>query len=262
MENTTLIRNLTARLGRKPTKTEASKVAKLTKSSKNVNGYVQGLIQQNEERAFKKALKEEQHLLARRPIKMGSLVQPPTPPSTPASVKRNTLTNAVAAANAAVAAANAAATNAASANAASANAASANAASANGKPVSSAFTVQKGPSQNRLVSKANKTMKKKKLTTAEKETRKQEKEVKKLERDAKKLEREAKKLEREAKKPSTAEKAAKQQEKEVKELERQAKKVEREAKKVERNAKTKKVKMPSAATCALCATMIANGEVV
>lgn len=247
MENTTLIRNLTARLGRKPTKTEASKVAKLTKSSKNVNGYVQGLIQQNEERAFKKALKEEQHLLARRPIKMGSLVQPPTPPSTPASVKRNTLTNAVAAANAAVAAA---------------NAASANAASANGKPVSAAFTVQKGPSQNRLVSKANKTMKKKKLTTAEKETRKQEKEVKKLERDAKKLEREAKKLEREAKKPSTAEKAAKQQEKEVKELERQAKKVEREAKKVERNAKTKKVKMPSAATCALCATMIANGEVV
>ena len=242
MENTTLIRNLTARLGRKPTKTEASKVAKLTKSSKNVNGYVQGLIQQNEERAFKKALKEEQHLLARRPIKMGSLVQPPTPPSTPASVKRNTLTNAVAAANAAVAAANAA--------------------SANGKPVSAAFTVQKGPSQNRLVSKANKTMKKKKLTTAEKETRKQEKEVKKLERDAKKLEREAKKLEREAKKPSTAEKAAKQQEKEVKELERQAKKVEREAKKVERNAKTKKVKMPSAATCALCATMIANGEVV
>lgn len=242
MENTTLIRNLTARLGRKPTKTEASKVAKLTKSSKNVNGYVQGLIQQNEERAFKKALKEEQHLLARRPIKMGSLVQPPTPPSTPASVKRNTLTNAVAAANAAVAAANAAA--------------------ANGKPVSAAFTVQKGPSQNRLVSKANKTMKKKKLTTAEKETRKQEKEVKKLERDAKKLEREAKKLEREAKKPSTAEKAAKQQEKEVKELERQAKKIEREARKVERNAKTKKVKMPSAATCALCATMIANGEVV
>lgn len=245
MENTTLIRNLTARLGRKPTKTEASKVAKLTKSSKNVNGYVQGLIQQNEERAFKKALKEEQHLLARRPIKMGSLVQPPTPPSTPASVKRNTLTNAVAAANAAVAAANVAAANA-----------------ANGKPVSAAFTVQKGPSQNRLVSKANKTMKKKKLTTAEKETRKQEKEVKKLERDAKKLEREAKKLEREAKKPSTAEKAAKQQEKEVKELERQAKKIEREARKVERNAKTKKVKMPSAATCALCATMIANGEVV
>jgi hypothetical protein len=241
MENTTLIRNLTARLGRKPTKTEASKVAKLTKNSKNVNGYVQGLIQQNEERSFKKALKEEQKLLARRPIKMGSLVQPRTPPPTPASVKRNTVAvaNAVAAANAAVAAANA----------------------ANGNPVSAAFTVQKGPSQNRLVSKANKTMKKKKLTTAEKETRKQEKEAKKLERDAKKLEREAKKLEREAKKPSTAEKAAKQQEKEIKELERQAKKLEREAKKVERNAKTKKVKMPSAATCALCATMIANGEV-
>jgi hypothetical protein len=236
MENTTLIRNLTARLGRKPTKTEASKVAKLTKNSKNVNGYVQSLIQQNEEKTFKKALKEEQKLLARRPIKMDSLPQPPKPPSTPMSVERNIVINA----NAPIGVA------------------------ANGEPVSAAFTIQKGPSQNRLVSKANKTMKKKKLTTLEKETRKQEKEAKKLERDAKKLERDAKKLERQAKKPSTAEKETRKQQKEMKELEREAKKLEREAKKLEREmrATTRKVRMPSAATCALCAKMIANSEVV
>jgi hypothetical protein len=55
----TAARNLTARLGRKATNAEAAGLKKVRNDGQNEISYIQGLIQQDEEKSFKKALKKK-----------------------------------------------------------------------------------------------------------------------------------------------------------------------------------------------------------
>lgn len=58
MEN--VERNLTARIGRKPTKGEIKNYAKTRKLGRVGNAFVEMIVQKNQEKAFQKALKEKQ----------------------------------------------------------------------------------------------------------------------------------------------------------------------------------------------------------
>ena len=58
MEN--VERNLTARIGRKPTKGEVKNYAKTRKLGRAGNAFVEMIVQKNQEKAFQKALKEKQ----------------------------------------------------------------------------------------------------------------------------------------------------------------------------------------------------------